>query len=179
MAENILPLYLRPHLVNFFSKEMRSNTTMYIGSECKCFEISKISTIGAYLLEHIEKSNYPVKDISQFNFIVKINSSIRRKFNKEGMFWKVERLGNSFVMLPEKYIERLNNILEEYFRNAFYNFVSARHQDNELLVTQSILLFIDKYDLFECGVSQPQLRQLYYRMQKNGLLASAQGKMYR
>lgn len=174
---NIIPLTLRPHLVSFLMKEMKGEVRSYAGSKISVFDISRKSFIGKFLLEHLEKINYPVKNISRFNFFAEINASCR--FRKcSGTFYKKETLGETFVYLPDRYVEDINDLFEEQFRSSFYNFVEAR-ADDDLLITQAILLFIDKYDLFESGLNQDQLRRLYYRMKSKGLCAGLQGKLYR
>ncbi len=177
---NIVPLTLRPHLVSFLMKEMKGETSSYAGTRITVCEISRKSFIGKYLLEHLEKIKYPVKNISRFNFFAEIKAGSRshREVRASGAFYKREKLGDTFVYLPERYVDEVNQLFEEQFRSAFYNYVEARAED-DLWVTQAILLFIDKYNLFECDMNQDQLRQLYNRIKKNGQFAGLQGKLYR
>lgn len=176
---NIVPLTLRPHLVYFLMKEMKGETKNYAGIRCTVFDISRKSFIGKFLLEHLEKIDYPVRNISRFNFFAEISAGSRsRKHLSSGSFYKKEMLGETFVYLPEQYVDDVNELFEEMFRSSFFNYVQAR-ADDDLLVTQAILLYIDKYDLYECGMNQDQLRKLYYRISKNGICSSMQGKLYR
>lgn len=179
MNNNIVPLRLRPHLVSFAMKEMTGETVNFTNVKCKAVDIPRKSYLGKFLLEHLEKINYPVKDIASFNFFANIRTTERRRFVVEGYFWKKERLGNTFVYLPEKYMDDVNDIFENMYRNAFFNFVESRNQDNELLVSQCIIDWIDRYDLFECGINQSQLHRLYYRLKKKGILSCLHGKLYR
>lgn len=177
---NIIPLTLRPHLVSFLMKEMKGETITFAGSRVAVYDISRKSFIGKYLLEHLEKIKYPVKNISRFNFFAEIKASSRshREVRATGAFYKKEKLGDTFVYLPERYVDEVNHLFEEQFRSAFFNFVEAR-AESDLWITQAILLFIDKYQLFECELNQDQLRQVYNRMKKSGMCAGLQGKLYR
>lgn len=178
MNSNIIPLRLRPHLVSFLMKEMQGEGKSFAGYKCKIVNIPSYSFVGAYLLEHLVKIDYPVKNIESFNIFFDVKATSRKRFISNGKFYKIETLGKSFVYLPEEFAETINNIFEQQFRNSFFNFVDAR-VENKMLVTTAILAFIDKYDLFESNVTQPQLRKLYYRMKENGLCFSLQSKLRR
>lgn len=176
MNSNIVPLRLRPHLVNFLMKEMQGESKSFAGYRCKVVNIPGYSFVGAFLLDHLEKINYPVKNIERFNVFLDVKATSRKRFIAQGSFYKVESLGKSFVYLPEQYVQTVNNIFEQQFRNSFFHYVDAR-VENKMLVTQSILAFIDKYDLFEANVTQIQLRKLYYNMKKDGLCFSLQNNL--
>ena len=178
MSSNIVPLRLRQHLVHFLMKEMQGESKSFAGYRCKVLNIPAYSFVGTFLIEHLEKIDYPVKNIETFNIFLDVKTKSRKRFISNGKFYKIESLGRSFVYLPEEFSETINNIFEQQFRNSFYNFVEARSENN-VLVTTSILAFIDKYDLFEADITQPQLRKLYYRMKENGLCFSLQNRFRR
>lgn len=178
MSSNIIPLRLRPHLVSFLMKEMKGEGKSFAGYKCKVLNVPAYSFIGSFLLEHLEKIDYPVKNIETFNIFLDVAATSRKRYVSKGNFYKIESLGKSFVYLPEEFVETINNIFEQQFRNSFFNFVDARAENNGP-VTQAILSFIDKYDLFEANVTQIQLRQLYYRMKEEGLCFSLQNKLRR
>lgn len=178
MNSNIIPLRLRPHLVSFLMKEMQGESKNFASYRCKVLNISCYSFVGSFLLDHLEKIDYPVKNIETFNIFLDVKATSRKRFVSEGKFYKIEGLGKSFVYLPEEYVQTVNNIFEQQFRNSFFHYVDGR-VENKTLVTQAILAFIDKYDLFEANITQPQLRQLYYRMKEDGLCFSLQNNLRR
>lgn len=179
MNNNIVPLRLRPHLVSFAMKEMSGEIIQYTNMKCKTVEIPRKSRLGKFLLERLKKTNYPIKDIITFNFFANIRVNSRNQFIVEGQIWKREKLGNTFVFLPEEFMEDVNDIFEDMYRNAFFSFIESRSEKNELLVSQSFIEWIDKYDLFECGITQSQLHRLYYSTKRQGLLSSLHGKLFR
>lgn len=178
MCSNIIPLRLRPHLVSFLMKEMQGEGKSFAGYKCKIIDIPSCSFVGSFLLEHLVKIDYPVKNIESFNIFLDVKAKSRKRYISKGNFYKIESLGKSFVYLPEEFVKIVNNIFEQQFRNSFYNYVDARVENN-ILVTTAILSFIDKYDLFEANITQPQLRKLYYRMKENGLCFSLQNRLRR
>lgn len=178
MSSNIIPLRLRPHLVSFLMKEMQGEGKSFAGYKCKIIDIPSCSFVGSFLLEHLVKIDYPVKNIESFNIFLDVKAKSRKRYISKGNFYKIESLGKSFVYLPEEFVKIVNNIFEQQFRNSFYNYVDARVENN-ILVTTAILSFIDKYDLFEANITQPQLRKLYYRMKENGLCFSLQNRLRR
>lgn len=178
MNSNIVPLRLRPHLVSFLMKEMQGESKTFAGYRCKVLNVPGYSFVGSFLLDHLEKINYPIKNIETFNIFLDVKATSRKRFISEGKFYKVESLGKSFVYLPEEFVQTVNNIFEQQFRNSFFNYVDAR-VENKSLVTQAILGFIEKYDLFEANVTQPQLRKMYYRMKEDGLCFSLQNNLRR
>lgn len=171
MNSNIVPLNLRPHLVSFLMKEMPGESKGFAGYRCTVFNIPTYSFAGSFLLEKLEKIDYPVKNIQSFSMYLDVKATSRKRYVSKGKFYKVESMGRSFVYLPEEFVESINNIFEQQFRLAFYHFVDAR-LDNKGLISKTIVEFIDKYDLFECNISQMQLRQLYYKLKKEGLCFS-------
>lgn len=176
---NVVPLTLRPHLVSFLLKEMVGEERSYAGYKCKILDIPKRSYLYDFLLQRIEKSDYPIgKDINSFNVYLDVKATSRRRFVVKGKFFQIQSLGRSFVYLPQEFMEEVNDLFEQLFRTTFYSYVTAK-ADNEERITSAILSFIDKYELFEAGISQPQLRQLYYRIKDSGICASIQGKLKR
>lgn len=178
MNSNIIPLVLRPHLVSFLMKEMQGEGKTFAGFKCKTIKINSYSFVGKFLLEHLEKLDYPIKNIQRFNIFLDVQASSRKRFVTKGQFYKVEALGSSYVYLPEAFTETINNIFEQQFRNSFYHYVDAR-VDSNMLVTTAIQSFIDKYDLFEANMTTSQLHKLYYRMKKEGLCYSLQNNIRR
>ncbi len=178
MNSNVVPLVLRPHLVSFLMKEMQGESKSFAGFRCKMIDINSYSFVGRFLMEHLEKIDYPVKNIQRFNIFLDVKANSRRRFIASGKFWKVESMGKSYVQLPEEFVETINHIFEQQFRNAFYHYVDAR-VESKVLVTTAILSFIDKYDLFEANVSQPQLRKLYYRIKEEGICFSLKNNFRR
>ncbi len=176
MNSNIVPLVLRPHLVSFLMKEMQGEGKTFAGFKCKTINITPYSFVGKFLLENLEKIDYPVKNIKRFNIFLDVKATSRKRYISQGKFFKVESLGKSYVHLPEEFSDTINNIFEQQFRNSFYHYVDAR-VESKVLVTTAILSFIDKYDLFEANVTQIQLRKLYYRMKADGLCFSLQNNI--
>lgn len=179
MNSNFIPIRLRPHLVNFLLKEMKGEEKTVAGKRHKVFEVPKKTFLAKFIVDYLEKTEYPVKDIQRFNFILEIKQTTRRKFIASAKIFKIEKLSTSYVQLPAEYAKMVNDLFEQQFRNAFINFVDSRSHGNELLISQSILEFIDKYDLFEADITQVSLRRLYYRLKKNGLCADLQGRLYK
>ncbi|MEC5156638.1 hypothetical protein [Chryseobacterium sp. MP_3.2] len=175
---NIVPLKLRPHLVSFLMTEMQGESKSFAGYRCKILNIPGHSFVGSFLLEHLEKIDYPVKNIQTFNMFLDVKATSRKRFVSKGSFYKIESLGRSYVYLPQEFAETVNNIFEQHFRNSFFHYVDAR-VDNGNCITRSILAFIDKYDLFEVNFTQAQLRQLYYKLKKEGLCFSLNNNLRR
>jgi hypothetical protein len=173
MNSNIVPLVLRPHLVSFLMKEMQGEGKTFAGFKCKTINITPYSFVGKFLLENLEKMDYPVKNIQRFNIFLDVKASSRKRFVSSGKFFQVEALGKSFVYLPDEFVETVNHIFEQQFRNAFFHYVDAR-AESDLFVTTAVLSFIDKYDLFEANITQIQLSKLYYKLKKEGLCFSLQ-----
>jgi len=175
----IVPLTLRPHLVFFLIKELTGSSKNFAGFKCKTHDLSRDSLIGRFILERLEKLDYPIKNIDKFNFFLEIKNPTRARFIAKGNFYKIENVGKSFVHLPEKYRDEVNDLIEQQFRTAFYSYLSA-NSDNDESISKAIMKFIEKYDLFEAGFSQAGLRKLYYRMREGGgLCATLQGKLPR
>ncbi len=176
---NVVPLTLRPHLVSFLLKEMVGEVRTYANYKCKIIDIPRRSYIYNFLLQKIEKTDYHSrKNISSFNIYLDVKARSRKRFIAKGKFYQEETMGRNFVYLPEEHMEEVNDLFESIFRNTFYSYVTAKAENN-VAVTSAILSFIDKYDLFEAHISQPQLRQLYYRIKESGICASLQGKLKR
>lgn len=175
---NIIPLKLRPHLVSFLMKELVGESRTFAGFKCSVHQIERHSFIYNYLLDNIEKTDYPIKDITGFNIFLNIEAKSRRRYIAKGNFYKVQGMGKSFVYLPEKFVEDINDLFEQQFRTTFYSYVLARAHDEERK-TNAIMSFIEKYDLFEVGVTQIQLRQLFYRISSTGICSPLQGKLKR
>ncbi|KFF26879.1 hypothetical protein [Chryseobacterium vrystaatense] len=179
MNSNIIPLTLRPHLVFFLIKELKGTEKTFAGFKCKTFDLSKDSLIGRFIIERLDKIDYPVRNVEKFNFFLEIKNTTRRRWIAQGKFFKVENLCKSFVFLPDQFKEEVNDLIEQQFRTVFYSYVIA-YKDDEENISKAILKFIDKYDLFECGFSQMQLRKLYYRMKDGGgVCAQLQGRLSR
>lgn len=175
---NVVPLTLRPHLVSFLLKEMVGEERLFAGFKCKILEIPKRSYLYDFLLQKVEKTDFPVKNITSFNIFLDIKATSRKRFVAKGKFHQIQSMGKSFVYLPQEYVEEVNDLFEQLFRTTFYSYVTAK-SDNQEQISTSILSFIDKYELFEAGISQPQLRKLYYRIKDSGICASIQGKLKR
>lgn len=178
MSSNIVPLRLRPHLVSFLMTEMNGESRSFAGYRCKILNISRYSFVGAYLLEHLVKIEYPVKNIDKFNIFLDVKATSRKRYIAQGNFYKIESLGKSFVELPQEFSETINNTFEQQFRSAFFHYVDARAENNER-ITQAILSFIEKYDLFEANITQIQLRKMYYKIKSEGLCFSLQNNLRR
>ena len=179
MNSNIIPLTLRPHLVFFLMKELTGTEKTFARFKCKTYDLSKDSLIGKFIIDRLEKLDYPVKNVDRFNFFLEIKNTTRRRWNAQGKFFKIENLSKSFVFLPDQFREEVNDLIEQQFRTVFYSYVIAYKDDDEN-ISKAILRFIDKYDLFEAGFSQAQLRKLYYRMREaGGVCAQLQGKLSR
>lgn len=176
MNSNIVPLVIRPHLVSFLMKEMTGESRLFAGFRCKIININTYSFVGKFVLEHLEKIDYPVKNIQKFNMFLDVKASSRRRFIASGRFYKIESMGKTYVKLPEEYVDTVNHLFEQQFRTAFFHYVDARAED-ENRITQAILQFIDKYDLFEAGITQIQLRKLFYKLKKEGLCFSIQNNL--
>lgn len=179
VKSSIVPMTLRPHLVFFLIRELKGDSKIFAGFKCKTHDLPRESLIGKFILERLEKIDYPVKNIEKFNFFIEIKNPTRKKYIAKGNFYKIENLAKSFVELPEIYKDEVNDLIEQHFRTAFYSYISA-NSDNEETISNAILKFIDKYDLFEAGFSQSGLRKLYYRMKEaGGVCSTLQGKLPR
>jgi hypothetical protein len=168
---SLVPIQIRPHLVQFFFKESDGKEAFYCNKKHKSVMFSPtVSTVGRIIRLLMEKSGTPVK-VSNFNLYLTISDTPDNKYS--GTFYKQIDGRNSFLKLPEQACEDINDLLDDMFRLTFISYMNGcvENTDDQTVVT-AINKFIEKYDLLEFGYSTDTMRQLYYREKKKNRLTA-------
>lgn len=164
----LVPFKLSEHLVHYFFRELKGHSKKYAGREVKVITIDKSSFIGKIIICNLVKTDYPVRDIKEFNlFIEMVHVKRERWCNKQKLF-KKEDLENSFVELPDKFMNDINGMLDDIFRQNFYHYVLGSVKNDDTKVVPTIRKFMDEYELWNHDFDMDQLRQIYYRMHRIG-----------
>ena len=171
----LIPFQIYPHLLIFFFKEFEGDSKKYAGRECKAIQIPPTSSIGKYIISNLKKIDYPVKNIDNFNIFIEIKDLKERQIIVRQSFFKRENLSNSFLELPSEIIHDINEMMDTFFRTAFFYYISGIARHNEAKIVDAISSFIEEYELYEFEYLNPvQLRALYYRMKNEGGLSRFQ-----
>lgn len=164
----IVPFKLSDHLVHYFFKELKGTEKKYAGLEVKLIPIDKHSFIGKIIISNIKKTDYPVKNIKDFNLFVEMKGANRLKYCSKQKLFKRENLNNSFVEVPEECMKEIDSQLDVIFRQNFYYYVLGKTEGNEAKVQTVIKKWMDEYELWNFDFDVEMLRQHFYRMKKEG-----------
>ena len=99
---------------------------------------------------------------------VEIVSIRRKKYCTKQKLFKKENLNNSFVELPEEFMQDVDGMLDDLFRQNFYFFVLGYISGDDKKVLRAIRLFMDQYELWNFNFNIEQFRRLFYRMKNEG-----------
>ena len=165
---SLVPFKLSEHIIHYFFREFEGSTKKYAGREVKTIPISPQSFVGKFIISNLRKIDYPVKNIQEFNMFIEIACIKRKKFCTKQRLFKKENLNNSFVELPEEFIHDVDGMLDDVFRQNFYYFVLGNIQGDDKKVYRAVRKFMDHYGLWEFDFNIEQLRQLFYRMHREG-----------
>lgn len=157
-----VPLYIRPHLVAFYFKEVEGEEIHYLNFKSKAFSLQFSSSLSQIIRILLVKADVPVKPT---DLKILLTITTQRKAKKyAGKLFQIESGKNHFLKLPQEVNKMINDLLEDIFRISFVYYVIG-HIENapSPSVTTAINNFIDKYELFEFEFTQDSLRRLYYR----------------
>ncbi|WP_341221881.1 hypothetical protein [Polaribacter atrinae] len=168
MAQSIVPIKVRPHLIPFFYKEFKADTDAhYLKNRVRACKIVINSSLGKMIRITLEKSDYPVKP-QKFYIYFSVPDKVSDKATAE--IYQTVKGSNSFLKVPEKVASDINDIFEDLFR---YNFVltvsTALKYAPNLKVEKVILDFMTEYNLEEHGFRLDTMRSLYNREMRESL----------
>jgi hypothetical protein len=174
--QQVIPVKIRPHLVQFFYNEFKGKEARYLNKQVKACNISMTSSIGKLFRITLEKSGYPVKKIESFNLFISISETCSEK--NIAKIYKVESGRNSFLKVPEKVADLLNDVLEDQFRIVFVSTVKGAMKYSENITIKEVISdFMTEYSLDDFGYQLETLRTLYNRtVKKKHLLSRLQSK---
>lgn len=164
----IVPFKLSDHLVHYFFKELKGKEKKYAGLEVKVIPIDKNSFIGKIIISNIKKTDYPVKNIKDFNLYIEMKGAKQLKYCSKQKLFKRENLNTSFVEVPEECMKEIDSLLDEVFRQNFFHYVLGKTEGNDSKVQTVIKKWMDDYDLWNFGFDVEMLRQHFYRMKNKG-----------
>mgnify|MGYP001034430429 CR=1 FL=1 len=172
MSQSIVPVKIRKHLIPFFYKEFKGKEAFYLDKKVKACKINMTSSIGKMFRITLEKSDYPVK-VEKFNMYISISDNV-----VSGQMYQCVSGQYSFLKVPEKVAEDLNDILEDQFRIAFvYTVQTAIKYAPNLKIKDIISDFMIEYKLDEYGYRLESMRTLYNReISKNNKMSRMQSK---
>ncbi len=180
----LVPFRLSDHLIHYFFREFSGMTRRYLGREVKVIPLDKNSVVGKYIIANLKKTDYPTARIREFTLFVEMANVERKMYCTKQKLFKKENLENSFVELPDEFMNDVEDFLDDIFRQNFFWFVHGSVSCGAKVQTV-IKQFMDKYNLWDLGFDVEQLRQQYYRMQNDGPASRLQnmdrsyGKKYR
>lgn len=165
MSQSIVPIHVRAHLIPFFYKEFQGKEVVYRNKKVKACQINMNSSIGFLLQVTLEKSAGPISN-QKFNMFISV-SNLDGKNTAEARLYKCVSGKYSFLKVPEKINERINDLLEDQFRIAFVYYVEGMLASNpDMLVKNAIGAFMEKYELDESGFELRALWRMLSREQK-------------
>lgn len=164
----LVPFKLSDHLVHYFFRELKGQSKKYGGREVKVIPIEKSSFIGKIVISALVKIDYPIKDIREFNLFLEMSDVKRVKYCNKQKLFKKEDLENSFVQVPTEFMNDINGMLDDIFRQNFFHYVYGSVKNDDSKVLPTVRQFMDEYELWNLNFDIDQLRQIYYRMKKEG-----------
>jgi len=172
---NIVPVDIRPHLVNFLMREFEGIEANYYGKRVKSCKLNNNSILGFIFRLMLEKSTFSQKNIHQFKFFLHVQEFSPK--SSRGQIYKVQSGKTSFLKVPENQANDFNDILENLFRISFIYYVKgyATHSNNQQ-IKEAILSFMDIYSLYDFDYNEESLRRLYNRYSKGLILKRLQHK---
>ena len=160
MANTIVPVKLRPHLIPFFYKEFNADSDAhYLNTRVKASKILINSSIGKLIRIALEKSDYPVKP-QKFYIYFYFPEKIASKATAE--LYQTVNGTNCFLQVPDKLAQDINDIFEDLFRIQFINTIKiAKKYNPDIKIKNVIIDFIKEYSLDEFNFREKSLRRLY------------------
>lgn len=162
MSRSLVPVKIRPHLVKYLFERFpteKERESHYCGKKVKSVRINTNSPLGKYIRSMCVKSDYP-QNPAHFNFFFSVDDNC-----STGSLYGYKSGKYSFLKFPEEFIEDLNEMLEEMFYISFYYFVEGYRQTKEFGGrSEAIRVFIDRYDLYECGFNFSTLDKRFTRL---------------
>ncbi len=176
MSQSIVPVKIRQHLIPFFYQEFKGREAYYLNKKVKACKITMTSSIGKMFRITLEKSGYPIK-VEKFNIYISVSDELDTKYSAQ--MYKCVSGKYSFLKVPEKVAEDLNDILEDQFRIAFvYTIKTAAKYAPGIKIKDLISDFMIEYKLDEFGYRLESMRTLYNReLLKNASMSRMQSKV--
>lgn len=161
----LFPVKIRKHLIPFFYKEFSGMEGNYLGKQVKACKINMTSSLGFLLRTTLEKADIPIRADKYYLYISMIDQ------DKEAKLYGCLSGKKSWLKVPDRINERVNDIFEDYFRIAFIYFVDGMLRANkfmsenerDIVATTAITEFMVDYELDENGFELESLRRLYNR----------------
>lgn len=173
MNRSLVPVTLSPHLVPYLYKEMDGTEAHYRGKSVKAVHVRMSSAIGRIIRMFCVKIDAPVGP-EGYNIFLSVPSVLGKRYNA-GSIYASECGRNAALHLPDEFVDDINLLFEEILNFAMCNYVDgtllrARIKMEELfpenekgLITQALLEFGERYDLFENGILLDSMRKIYLR----------------
>jgi len=176
MSQSIVPVKIRQHLIPFFYQEFKGKEAYYLNKKVKACKITMTSSIGKMFRITLEKSGYPQK-IEKFNIYISVSENRNPKYTAD--IYKCVSGKHSFLKVPDKVAEDLNDVLEDQFRIAFvYTIKTAAKYAPGIKIKDLISDFMIEYKLDEFGYRLESLRTLYNReVSKDASMSRMQSKV--
>lgn len=175
MPNTIVPVKLRPHLIPFFYKEFKADSEAhYLNSRVKACKIVVNSSIGKMIRISLEKSHYPIRP-QKFYIYFSLPEKIKDKSTAQ--IYQTVNGSNSFLKVPRKVAEDINDLFEDLFRIQFVNTIKTALKYSETIKIETVILdFMKEYCLDEYGFRLDTLRRLYMRYANKPALNRMQSK---
>ena len=166
VAEKLIPVQIRPHLIPFLYKEMEGTEANYMSRRTKSIKIYPFSSLGKFFYSQMSQYGAIGKQDQLMLYLVIEKKSLNVYY---GYLYASIKKVNDMVYMEEYQVKEINNLIEDIFRISFIYYVDGFLEHNAMgQITQGIDRFIEKYDLLELGFNTDGLRRLYYREKAKG-----------
>lgn len=160
-----MPVKIRRHLIPFFYREFAGIEALYLGKQVKACKINMTSSMGFMLRTTLEKAEIPVHGDKYYLYISMFDNE------KDAKLYNCVSGKKSWLKVPDKVCDKINDIFEDQFRIAFVYFVDGMLRANkrlegtdyEIKVKEAIEEWMIEYELDEHGFNLESLRRLYNR----------------
>ena len=179
MQQILVPVKILKHLIPFFYKEFAGIEAQYLGKQVKACQINMTSSLGFMLRTTFEKADIPVPADKFYLYISMFDKE------KDAELYSCVSGKKSWLRVPEKVCDKVNEIFEDQFRIAFVYFVDGMlrankfllDKDRDIVATDAITEFMVDYELDEHGFELESMRRLYNReKEKDHLISRLQVK---
>ena len=175
MPNSVVPILLRPHLILFFYKELKSEIDVkHLDKNVKVCKFHPYSTIGRIIKLAIKNAN---KESKAAFFYVYFYQNPEEKKQLTGVFYQKERFKESSITFPTDITSFLNDYLEDLFRYTFVQKIkNVKEYTPKFEIETLIKDFMVYYELDEFGFNINSLRKLYHNQKKQPALSRFQNK---
>lgn len=164
----LIPAYIKPHLVPFLFKELKSVETVYEGEKIVAAKVTNETALGISIRLLLEKCNKkPTCDIGLTIFL-QVQEEPQVPVYLKGMYRYADGR-SSYLYLPTAGQNFLNKYLEKSFETSLMYYIHSWHQkEGESGINEGVITFLQKYNLEEHGYKADSVRRTYYRKLKKG-----------